>query len=83
MSYYKTFTARWELKEWILDTWEKNYRISINNNVFDAENHKLTYDWENERFKIYSSKDKNLEKVLMVFYLKDIDNVDDIEIIVE
>lgn len=83
MSYYKTFTAKWELKEWIFDTWEKNYRISINNNDFDAKNYKLAYDWENEKFEIYSSKDKHLEKVLMIFYLKDIDTVDDIEIIVE
>lgn len=83
MSYYKTFTAKWELKEWIFDTWEKNYRISINNNDFDAKNYKLVYDWENEKFEIYSSKDNHLEKVLMIFYLKDIDTVDDIEIIVE
>lgn len=83
MRYYKTFTTKWELKEWIFDMWEKNYRISINDNDFDARHHKLTYDWENEKFEIYNSKDKNLEKVLMAFYLKDIDTVDDIEIIVD
>lgn len=83
MRYYKTFTTRWELKEWIFDMWEKNYRISINDNDFDYEHHKLAYDWENEKFEIYSRKDNHLENVLMIFYLKDIDNVDDIEIIVE
>lgn len=83
MSYFKTFTARWELKEWIFDTWEKNYRISINGYDFEAEYYRLTYDWENEKFEIYNRQDKDLEKVLMVFYLKDINVVDDIEIIVE
>lgn len=83
MNYYKTFTAKWKLKEWIFDTWEKNYRISINDNDFDAEHHKLAYDWENEKFEIYSNEDKNLKKVLMAFCLKDIDTVDDIEIIIE
>lgn len=83
MGYYKTFTTRWELKEWIFDMWEKNYCISINDNDFDYEHHKLAYDWENEKFEIYSRKDSHLENVLMIFYLKDIDNVDDIKIIVE
>lgn len=83
MKYYKTFTTEWELKNWIFDTWEKNYRISINDYDFEAENYKLAYDWENEKFEVYNSKDKDLEKVLMVFYLKDIDTVDDIEIIIE
>lgn len=72
-----------ELHDYLFKVWESRYFVTINRICFDTEKVTLAYDAEFNTIEIYLINDTNLENVLCSFSLKNIETINNVQIILD